>query len=266
MLRGLGVPLLCLLLATAVDALELTGEFVQGGLVLGEVAPGTELRLEKQLVSINERGLFSLGFDRDAPAEMTLHIKTADGNSAQRRLKIVPREYRIQRIEGIAKTIMEPAPEQLTRIRAEAQLVRQARGQIVVRDDFASAFQWPLIGPISGVFGSQRVYNGRPGRPHYGVDVAAPTGTPITVPAAGTVTLAHPDMFYSGGTLIVDHGHGLSSTLMHLSKVLVKEGQQVKPGDIVAEVGATGRATGPHLDWRMNWFESRIDRSCLCQQ
>ena len=131
------------------------------------------------------------------------------------------------------------------------------------RLDFAGEFQWPLIGPITGVFGSQRVYNGVPKRPHYGVDVAAPVGTPVSTPAPGTVTLAHADMFYSGGTLIIDHGYGVSSTLMHLSKVLVAVGDEVVPGDIVAEVGAAGRATGPHLDWRMNWLNVRIDPQLL---
>jgi murein DD-endopeptidase MepM/ murein hydrolase activator NlpD len=131
--------------------------------------------------------------------------------------------------------------------------------------DFAGAFHWPLEGPITGVYGSQRVYNDVPGRPHYGVDVAAATGTPITTPAPGLVTLAHPDMFYSGGTVIIDHGYGISSTMMHLSKVLVDVGQEVVPGDIIAEVGASGRATGPHLDWRMNWFKVRIDPQLLVQ-
>jgi murein DD-endopeptidase MepM/ murein hydrolase activator NlpD len=119
--------------------------------------------------------------------------------------------------------------------------------------------QWPLLGPISGVYGSQRIYNGKPGRPHFGVDVAAPIGTPVRAPAAATITLAQPDMFFSGGTLIMDHGYGVSSTFMHLSRLLVKTGDKVAAGDVVGEVGATGRASGPHLDWRINWFDVRID-------
>jgi len=129
--------------------------------------------------------------------------------------------------------------------------------------DFLSQFQWPLIGPITGVYGSQRVYNGVPGRPHYGIDIAAPMGAPVSTPAPGIVTLVHQDMFYSGGTLIIDHGYGVSSTMIHLSKVIAKVGDQVVPGDIVAEVGAGGRATGPHLDWRMNWMQQRIDPQLL---
>ncbi|MGK0440295.1 MAG: murein DD-endopeptidase MepM/ murein hydrolase activator NlpD, partial [Pseudohongiellaceae bacterium] len=173
------------------------------------------------------------------------------------------RDYNIQRIEGISKAIMSPSDKNLKRIRDEAGQVWSARSKIKQRNDFAGEFTWPLTGPITGVYGSQRLYNNIPKRPHYGVDVAAPTGTPLSTPAPGVVTLAHKGMFYSGGTIIIDHGYGVSSTLMHLSKVLVKVGDEVKPGDIIAEVGATGRATGPHLDWRMNWYQSRIDPQLL---
>jgi murein DD-endopeptidase MepM/ murein hydrolase activator NlpD len=124
-------------------------------------------------------------------------------------------------------------------------------------------FIWPVTGRISGVYGSQRILNGKPKRPHYGVDIAAPTGTPVKAPADGVVSLVHNDMFYSGGTLIVDHGHGLSTTYMHLHKILVKKGQRVKQGDVIAQVGATGRVTGPHLHWGMNWFDTRLDPSLL---
>lgn len=244
---------------------SLNGPFIQGGLVIGRGQPGTEVSLDEQKVRVSEQGLFSLGFDRDAPATMQLSLALPDGSTHTHRLDIARRDYNIQRIEGIAKKIMSPSEQDLKRIRAEAAQVRAARAAIQQREDFAGQFVWPLTGPITGVFGSQRVYNGQPKRPHYGVDVAAPTGTPLSTPAPGIVTLAHDDMFYSGGTLIIDHGYGLSSTLMHLSKVLVKVGDVVQPGDIVAEVGATGRATGPHLDWRMNWYQSRIDPQLLVE-
>ena len=242
---------------------ELKGEFVQGAVVLGQAPVGVRLELDGQPVSVADNGQFALGFDRDAPAQMTLKIHQHGGRVEVRQLSIAARSYYIQRIEGIKKSIMNPSEKSLQRIRNDAQLVRQARAQLVKRTDFAGSFQWPLTGPITGVYGSQRVYNGIPKRPHYGVDVAAATGTPLSTPAPGVVTLAHADMFYSGGTLIIDHGHGLSSTLMHLSKVLVNVGDEVVPGDIVAEVGATGRATGPHLDWRMNWFKARVDPQLL---
>lgn len=244
--------------------IDLQGSLVQGGLVIGKIDdPNSKLSLQGQAVAVASDGVFSLGFDRDAPSTMQLRIEAPNGQSISKELQIKSRDYKIQRIEGISKQIMSPSGADLKRIRAEAAQVRKARAQIKRRKDFAGAFKWPLEGPITGVFGSQRVYNGEPKRPHYGVDVAAPTGTPLTTPAPGVVTLAHDDMFYSGGTLIIDHGYGVSSTLMHLSKVLVKAGDEVKPGDIVAEVGATGRATGPHLDWRMNWYKSRIDPQLL---
>jgi len=138
-------------------------------------------------------------------------------------------------------------------------LIKQARKGDSKLQDFLAGFVKPLEGPITGVYGSRRVYNGTPGRPHYGLDIAAPTGTEVYAPAPGIVRLAHDDMFYSGGTLIVDHGQGVSSTFIHLSEVIVTPGQRVEAGDLIARVGATGRATGPHLDWRINWFEVRID-------
>ena len=144
-------------------------------------------------------------------------------------------------------------------------MVRDARSLDRERTDFIGGFIQPLEGVITGVYGSQRVYNGIPKRPHYGLDIAAPEGTAVRAPAFGVVTLVHPDMYYSGGTLIVDHGHGLSSTFIHLSKILVQEGQRVTPGELIAEVGATGRATGPHLDWRMNWFDVRVDPQQVLQ-
>ncbi len=254
---------LSLIFISRAFALELNGPMQQGGMVIGRVAPGSVVFLDEQPVKVSEQGIFVIGFDRDAPATVRLSVEYADGQTQQKVMKISPRQYKIQRIEGIAKKIMSPSDKNLKRIGREAKAVREARARRLERLDFAGTFQWPLTGPITGVFGSQRVYNGVPKRPHYGVDVAAPIGTPVSTPAPGTVTLAHPDMFYSGGTVIIDHGHGVSSTLMHLSKVLVKVGDNVVPGDIVAEVGAGGRATGPHLDWRMNWLKARIDPQLL---
>ena len=155
---------------------------------------------------------------------------------------------------------VEPPPEAvLKRIRHEVAEIKTARDTDSALLAFLSDFQWPLTGRISGVYGSQRIYNGKPGNPHLGVDIAAPTGSPVIAPASGVVTLVHEDMFYSGGTLVIDHGLGLSSTFIHLHKVLVKEGQEIRQGDLIAEIGASGRATGPHLDWRMNWYQERLD-------
>lgn len=262
LLSGLLVLCFCSLGYAASPLVKLEGDFVQGGLVFGKVKPGARLRLDKQPVAIAPSGDFTLGFDRDAPEQIVLSM-AYQGEQWSKSLSIARRDYRLQHIEGIAKSIMQPSAEAIQRIRAEAGQVRKARAKLYSRMDFLADFQWPLKGPITGVFGSQRVYNGVPKRPHYGVDVAAAIGTPLTTPAPGVVSLAHADMFYSGGTIIIDHGYGLSSTLMHLSKLLVKVGDEVVPGDIIAEVGATGRATGPHLDWRMNWHGSRIDPQLL---
>lgn len=239
-------------------ALELDGPLVQGGVVVGKAAPGSEVRLDGDPVPVDAEGRFLIGFDRDAPDSRVLSV---DGE--RHRLEIGRRDYDIQKIEGIAPRIMSPSKEDLERIRREARLVSGARERYDMRADFAEGFRWPITGRISGVYGSQRFYNGEPSRPHYGVDVAAPTGAPVHAPAPGVVTLAEPDLFYSGGTVIIDHGHGLSSSFLHLSKVLVVVGETVTPDTLIGEVGATGRATGPHLDWRMNWRDARVDPQLL---
>jgi murein DD-endopeptidase MepM/ murein hydrolase activator NlpD len=156
-----------------------------------------------------------------------------------------------------------PPSSLLDRIRRENAWVDEARRRDIPQTYFLSGFAWPVTGRISGVYGSQRILNGEPRQPHYGVDIAAPVGTPVRAPADGVVTLAEPNLYYTGVTLIIDHGYRLSSTLMHLSRLHVKVGQQVRKGEVVAAVGASGRVTGPHLDWRMNWREARIDPALL---
>ncbi|HEY3699806.1 MAG TPA: M23 family metallopeptidase [Spongiibacteraceae bacterium] len=241
------------------ELLELRGIPEQGTLVYGQIAKSARVELDSVAVRTTPDGKFVIGFDRDAKPEAQLRVIAADGSSRTQILSVKQRKYAIQRVTGVPQQTVEPPPEQLQRIRAEQEQVTAARAINSDRSEFLGPFQWPLIGPISGVYGSQRFYNGEPRRPHFGVDVAAPIGTPVRAPAAATVTLAHPDMFFSGGTLIMDHGYGVSSTFMHLSKLLVKAGDNVQPGQIVAEVGATGRASGPHLDWRINWFGVHID-------
>ncbi|WP_372749203.1 M23 family metallopeptidase [Litorivivens sp.] len=244
--------------AVASHAVELRGELAQGGLLIGQAQPGEQVWLDGKALRLTDNGLFAFGFDRDAKPVATLKICAGDACREQA-LKIRQREYDIQRIEGVPQNTVTPPPEVLDRIRQEGAMVSAARRKVSRSLAFAEPFIWPLQGPITGVFGSQRVYNGEPRRPHYGVDVAAPTGTPVVAPADAIVRLAHPDMYFSGGTLVMDHGYGISSTFIHLSEVLVKEGQTVRQGEPVARVGASGRATGPHLDWRMNWFNVRLD-------
>ena len=235
-------------------ALELDGDLVQGAVVTGRTAPGATVLLNGELIPVDEEGRFLIGFDRDASATAELR---ADGERYV--LDVQSRNYAIQRVEGIPRKIMNPSKDDLERIRRESAKVAAARRRYDLRRDFDNGFKWPVLGPISGVYGSQRFYNGEPSRPHYGVDVAVPSGTPVAAPAPGIVTLSEADLFYSGGTVIIDHGHGLSSSFLHMSRVIVAAGEFVAAGDIIGEVGATGRATGPHLDWRMNWRGARVD-------
>lgn len=243
------------------------GEFRQGELIVGRIvgkpAAGARVRVLDRDVRVSADGIFVFGLDRDAATEVTVDIAFADGTSWRETRPVAPREYNIQRVTGIPEKIMKPSPADLERIARDSAQVAAARRRDDDRPDFLQSFIWPVAGPVTGVFGSQRYYNGVPGRPHYGVDVGVPAGTLIVAPAAGIVTVAVPDMFYSGGTLIIDHGHGVSSTLMHLSKLLVKEGERVEQGQPVAKSGASGRASGPHLDWRMNWFGQHIDAQRL---
>ncbi|MDH3314877.1 MAG: M23 family metallopeptidase [Gammaproteobacteria bacterium] len=259
--------LLCFLLtfacASFASELRFDGQFVQGGLITGYTVPGARVTFDERNVRVSGDGVFLIGFGRDAKPESTLEIAFPDGRKTARRLEIAKRNYKIQRIDGLPPRKVTPKPEDMKRIHKEAALIKTARQRDEPRTDFLGGFIWPAMGRISGVYGSQRVLNGVPRRPHFGVDVAAPVGTPVVAPTDGVVTLAQPDMFFSGGTLVIDHGHGLSSSFLHLSEVLVKTGDRIKKGDLIARIGATGRVTGAHLDWRMNLFEARIDPQLL---
>lgn len=253
------VSLLMVALPLSAQTLELTGKSRQGGLLVGKVAPGTQIELSGRSIRVSDEGTFVIGLNRDAPAEIELVTRSNDGERETHKVAIEAREYNIQRVEGVPQRTVNPPAEALKRIREESAMVKKARQRDDNRIDFGRGFRWPIKGTITGVYGSQRFYNGEPKSPHYGIDIAAPKGATVVAPAAGVVTLVHQDMYYSGGTLIIDHGHGVSSTFIHLSESLVKVGQRVDAGDVVAKVGSTGRSTGPHLDWRMNWFDVRID-------
>jgi len=251
---------------TSAQAVELNGEAVQGGLIFGQAAPGEQVFLDDQAVMVAENGEFVIGFGRDETGERVLSILGPEGESERLILAVAPREYDIERVDGLPPKTVTPDPEAAERIAQEGAMVANARSRRDERTDYDSGFTWPAQGRISGVYGSQRVLNGEPRRPHFGLDIAAPTGSPVYAPADGIVTLAHPDMYYSGGTLILDHGQGLSSTFLHLSKILVEAGTFVEQGELIAEVGATGRASGPHLDWRMNWLDRRVDPQLLLRE
>ena len=251
-------------IAIAGEQLTLDGDFVQGGLVLGKVTPGSKVWFEGRAVRVSGKGDFIIGFHRDEPLTTHLKVVLADGRQIHKTLVIEKRDYPIQRIDGLPPAKVSPKkPQTLARIQREVAAVKKARKIDDPREDYLSGFIWPVSGIITGVYGSQRILNGKPRRPHYGVDIARPVGTPVVAPAPGVVTLAYPDMYFSGNTLMLDHGHGLSSAFLHLSKILVKKGDYVHKGQVIAQVGASGRVTGAHLDWRMNWFERRIDPQLL---
>ncbi len=254
-----------LLLAAGVAAAEISfqGSRVQGGMLQGRVDAGSRVAVDGKQVRVSPEGLFLVGFGRDYKPECKVEVVYPDGSREDVVLQVERREYDIQRISGLPPSKVEPSAEDLKRIRAENRLVANGRGHNDPRTDFLSGWIWPATGRISGVYGSQRILNGQARRPHFGVDIAAPTGSPVVAPADGVVTMVHPDMFFSGGTLIVDHGHRLTSSFLHLSKILVEEGERVRKGDRIAEIGATGRVTGSHLDWRMNLGKERIDPTLL---
>lgn len=247
------------------EALELKGELTQGGLVIGRVPPDAAVTLDGEAVRVGRDGRFVLGFDRDAPAKAELRITQADGSTQERRLIIRQREYDIQRIDGLPDRKVTPSPEALERIQREAELIKAAREQARDTDILHAdaGFTWPLRGRISGVYGSQRILNGKPKRPHYGLDIAASQGTPIQAPAAGVVAFTHPDMYFNGKTLVLDHGLGLTSTYIHLSRIEVEQGEWIDEGQVIGRVGASGRATGPHLHWGISWLDRHIDPRLL---
>ncbi|MBL4911212.1 MAG: M23 family metallopeptidase [Alteromonadaceae bacterium] len=238
---------------------QLSGEIEQGALVLGKTTNKNKVTFDGKNIPVTNNGNFVFGFSRDDNKTHQLVIVNTQGMQLVKQLTPKKRDYKIQRITGIAKKIMQPNPKAVTHISKDNQQIKKARAIKSDLNAFAQGFIAPNQGKITGVYGSQRYFNGKPKRPHFGLDFAAPTGAIVIAPADGVVTLFVPDMFYSGGTLLIDHGHGISSSFLHLSKSYVKKGDIITQGQKIAEVGSSGRATGPHLDWRINWYEIRLD-------
>lgn len=230
----------------------------QGALVYGKVPPGSRVRHAGRELRATGYGTVVFGVARDAAGTLEVEVERPDGRSETVRLAVAPRDFGLEVIDGVPPRTVDPPPQVAARIAREAAAVSQARTRDDQRTGFAEDFDWPVRGRISGRFGSGRVYNGRPGGGHSGMDIAAPAGTPIRAPASGVVTLAD-DLYITGGTVLLDHGHGVSSNFLHLSRIDVKPGDPVAKGEIIGAVGATGRATGPHLHWGMNWFDVRVD-------
>ncbi|MBD1582137.1 M23 family metallopeptidase [Pseudoalteromonas sp. S16_S37] len=258
--------LLCSLhLAIQAQALELKGHLTQGGMVIGKLDNATKVSFNGKPLKLTPSGEFVFGFGRDA---QTTHVLTWFDNKQvkhEKEIVISQREFKIDKITGVEKKYVTPPKSVLERIRAEAKAVREARAIESDLEYFKQPVLRPAPGRISGVYGSQRFFNGKPRNPHYGLDIANKTGTPVLAPLPGVVTFADPDLYYSGGTVIVDHGYGISSTYIHLNKLYVEVGDKLHTGHHFADIGATGRVTGPHLDWRFNWYNERLDPQLLMQ-
>lgn len=251
--------LLLLALASPAHALELSGQFIQGGMVTGTVQPGSQVALDGEAVDVAANGAFVFGFGRNAKATSTLVVMGTDGDREVKELTIAAQTYDVQNIKGLPARKVTPNPDDVKRIKADNTKIWSVRGTMTPDPRFVSGFIWPVTGPISGVFGSQRILNGKPKNPHNGVDVAAPKGTKIVAPAAGVVVLTHGDMFYTGKTLMIDHGLGLTSVYAHMDSILVVEGQVVSQGTPIGSIGNTGRTTGPHLHWGLTWKGTHLD-------
>ena len=249
------ISLVFILFTTSSFAVTFEGKFIQGSFILGKAEPGSEVFIDKKKVKVTPDGYFAFGLGRDRKNDVVI---TIDKKKIVK--KVFKRKYKIQRIDGLEETKVTPPEEVYERIKKENKKIGEARATDTNLTFFKNKFIIPVEKAIiTGVYGSQRILNGKPKWPHYGLDFAAKEGTKVKAMLGGVVTLAETDLFYTGGTLIFDHGHGISTLYMHLEKILVKKGQKVKQGDIIGTVGSTGRATGAHLDVRLNWFQTRLD-------
>jgi murein DD-endopeptidase MepM/ murein hydrolase activator NlpD len=240
----------------------ISGYPLEGHLIIARTSPNHTVTLDDTSITVANDGLFVIGFHRDSDADATLTITDSNGSVFSTILSPAQRDYNIQRIDGLKKSMVTPPKEVLDRIKADSKKVREARVISVPAGDFWQGLDWPALGRISGVFGSQRILNGKPRAPHYGIDIAAPTGTPILAPASGTITLAY-DLYFSGLTVILNHGLGVNSTFLHLDDMAVKVGDIVERGELIGTLGSTGRSTGPHLDWRIDWQGRRLDAALI---
>ena len=253
------ISLVFLIITTSSFAVTFDGKFIQGSFILGKTEPGSEVFIDKKKIKVTSDGFFVFGLGRDKKYDVVITL-SKDGNKQKIVKKVQKRKYNIQRIDGLEEKKVTPPEEVYARIKKENKWIAKARAVDTDLTYFKNKFIIPVDDAIiTGVYGSQRILNGKPKWPHYGLDFAQKEGTKIKAMLDGTVTLAEPDLYYSGGTVIFDHGHGISTLYMHIQKIFVKKGQKVKQGDIIGTVGSTGRATGAHLDVRLNWFDVRLD-------
>ena len=244
-------------------AAEFFGNFKQGSFILGKTDPNSKVFIDDRKVRVSNDGYFAFGLDRDRKNNILIKII----NKRETKLiekKVFKRKYKIQKIDGLPPKQVTPPPEVYERIKKDNILIEKARAIDSKLIFFKDKFIYPIDKYIiTGVYGSQRVLNGKPRRPHYGIDFHAPEGTPVKSMMDGVVTLVENDMYFTGGTIIFDHGHGISTLYMHMKDINVKKGQKIKKGEIVGTLGQSGRATGPHLDIRLNWFDVKLDPATI---
>jgi len=262
-MRLLAAVMVLLALGLPARGQVLSGDLVQGGMVIGRTLPGTRVILGERPVRVAPSGVFVIGFGRDHPATATLRTVDEEGRGSETLLEVRQRTWETQRINGLPPRMVTPPEDVLKRIRQENAEIARIRAIDTPVTWFADRWLWPAIGTVSGVYGSQRILNGKPRRPHFGLDIAAPRGTAVVAPRDGIVRMAEEDLYYTGGTVMLDHGHGIVSVFSHLERIDVAAGDRVEAAQIIGAIGATGRATGPHLDWRINWFDQRLDPALL---
>ena len=266
---ALPLPLLSSSASAAENRVDFPTSVSQGALVIGTIPPGSHARYANRDLAVTRDNHVVFGVGRDEAGPVAVDVVERDGRHDRVEIAVTPRDWPVERIEGVPPATVEPPPEIAERIKKEQARVVAARQRDDARDDFLETFAWPVEGRISGRFGSQRVYvvNGKdvPKSPHPGMDIAVPQGTPVKAPASGIVTFADANLYLTGGTVLIDHGRGVSSNFLHMSRIDVKVGERVAQGQVIGAVGMTGRATGPHLHWGMNWFDVRLDPLLLVE-
>ena len=244
--------------------LNIEGVFIQGSILFGKTKPNSKILFNDKKIFVNNEGDFLLGISRDEKKENLLILEI--GNKVEKyNINIIPRKYKIQKIDGLPKNKVTPNQKELKRIKKESKLINKYKNIFLDKTLYKSGFVWPVEGKITGEYGSQRILNGQPRRPHFGIDIVAPLGSKIIVPSDAIVAFTFEDTFFNGKMIILNHGLGLNSIYSHLNKIYVKEGDKLKQGDLLAEVGSTGRVTGPHLHWGISIFNTAIDPEKLIQ-
>lgn len=263
LLGGMSLAVLAAAGTRAQAEAAIRGELVQGSLIRGTTEPGAKVTFDGKTLRVTSDGRFAFGVAYDRTDPVALKITLDGGASETKTIEIAKRDYAVQKINGLPQGMVEPPASVLERIKRDNQIISEARARDTDEGWFFEEFDWPVKGPVTGVYGSQRILNGVPKQPHFGVDIAAGEGKAIHAPLPSIVSMAEKDMYYTGGTVMLDHGHGVSTIYLHMSRLDVKVGDKLARGDAVGAIGHTGRATGPHLCWRLNWFQTKLDAALV---